>query len=161
MSAGGVVRERVVEITNHIKNDSVKSRVQRELFGFLNDLDLIGSLCDDLPLKKDGDGIPVLSAKEWTERENHKLNELKAANVFPASAVVVMPISEENDINARGQFGYTKLIQAVVNNDVALVKELLMNPAVDREIKDNSGARAIDKASNRGYEDIIALFETM
>lgn len=151
--------ERANELTQHIENENVRKRVNRSLAALFADLEHIGSYAEDEDLseqswKDDGsDGIPVISPSEMDKRESDRIEALKAAQFFPPSAIEV---NTDEDINARGKFGYTKLHDAAVERDLDKVIELL-EAGIDPTIKDNSGSTAYQKAINRGYDDVADL----
>lgn len=135
---------RVLSITSHIFNPHVKDKVQRELLSFLHDLDCLGDEAPHVPPSVDkGYHFPVPKFKTLLA---------ESENVLVESAV--------DDINNKGQFGYTRLIQATVDGDIVKVRDLLRQGA-DPTIKDRGGATALDKAMLRGYDDIVSILQSV
>jgi ankyrin repeat protein len=153
------VNERVDELTKKIANGAVRERVARNITQLLSDLETIVSYAEDDDVDQnwvdDGsDGVPLTSIAQIEQREEAKITSLKDTNFFPASAIEVT--LDDDDINARGKFGYTKLHCAVADEDLKLVVELLEMGA-DANIRDNSGSTPYQKALNRGYMEIAAV----
>jgi ankyrin repeat protein len=159
---GQAAHVRAEVIASHIEKPSVRERVRKELANFFDDLETITRGEDNSRYNEEKDDkydhIHVISPQDWRDREDRRLEELKTANFFTPSPIFNVS-DTDSDVNAKGKFGYTKLIKAVVDHDLELINELLDNPEVDIDATDNSGDTALDKAQNRGYDDVIALFE--
>lgn len=152
--------QRAVEITKHIPNDRVRTRVTKNIAKLLGDLDAIAEYADSGPenewVDRGEDHVPVVTPESLNWREKTKIESIKrTTELFPPSAVEVT-VNDEQDINARGKFGYTALHAAVVDDDEVRVVELCECGA-DLTIRDNSGSTPYQKAINMGKDAIAAI----
>ena len=116
-------------------------------------------------VNNDSDGVACHLAADLDNLRKQKIERIKKLN---NEVVLKESISDETeaapvvadsaDINARGRYGYTRIIDATARNDIDEVKRLL-DLGADWKIPDNWGQTAWDKAYNRGHDAILLLFD--
>ena len=145
-------KDTVNDLTKHITNDSVKKRTQEFLTKTLAELDMIDSLDDTYQMTNQEFTI---SMKELDDREQKRIAAICLDDDELEEAT--HPIVEEvKPINERHCYGYTALMQAVVDHDIQTLKNCL-HLGADKNIADNGGNTPIEKAIKLGYQDIVVL----
>jgi hypothetical protein len=154
------VQTRVRDLTAHLPNGTKRTRVQANLTAFLNKLDEIPNDSEKIsdsrePYQDDeSDGVPVVTLEQFNAVQVAKVANLKTLH-FDDDGVEIT----EGAINERGRYGYTALHRAVLEHDVAAVKDLLGQGA-RTDLCDNSGMTPIQKARLEGYKDLVTILRT-
>lgn len=149
----------------------VRKKAKANIANFLTSLDQFDRGWDDDRHNDDGDGIKTRSANQLTaEHTARKLAMRKrfgsnqpiftqdeVAEDASSIAVVVLEV-DPNDINRRGKWGYTPLIEAAVKGDYVECQRL-KDAGADLALKDNSGKLAWQKAEARGFTEIANMLK--
>lgn len=151
------VKERAAFLTAHIKDPVERERKRKSLERALKvvEVEAQEEIAED-----DGqyDGVPLRFIEELDKRESVRLDGLVAERsiLFEVEDVPVTIETPQDALNRKGRYGYTRLIQAVVDEDLQGTRELLELGA-DMTQCDNGGMNAMDKAKRNGSKAIIAL----
>jgi ankyrin repeat protein len=149
------IADRASEMTKHIKNERVKERTRKFLEETINQLDAIDQADDGFgPCTKhfkNAKDVRATTLDEIERKQSKRLENLKDITFEEEDDAIPEP-----EIDKRGQYGYTKLMRCVVDNDIEGVKSLLLAGA-NRLICDNGGNTPYDKAMRLGYLEIAEL----
>jgi len=145
------------KIANRLAEKSEQASVN-----FLAFMSEVESQCDDDDDVLGDDVVATTLESDLQDIQKQKLSDLeeevKKHYKLP-DAVMAVAVLGENDINVQGNFGFTKLHEAVMDNDLVAVMDLVSKGA-DRTIKDKSGHTPLDKAGRLGNADIINLLSS-
>lgn len=150
------VNAKVERLTAHITDPVERERKQKNL---RRALVLVETEPQEPQTKDNGqfDGLPAITLEERLAKESIKLAQMKEMRslVFAEEEGKEIP---EDLINKRGKFGYTPLIQAVVDQDYEAMQNLL-DQGVLLNIQDNGGMTALEKAERAGDKKAIAMLK--
>ncbi len=146
-------------ILSHTKNETARKHLS-SFFAHLDKIRCAEDMSDDSVnyAVNGSDGVAAYLASDLNSLQEQKLAEIESiqTDVFPRRRRVSP--TEQNDINARGKYGYTRLTEAASKGDVELVKQLVAAGA-RWDIPDNWGQNALDKAMARGFDDVVRVFD--
>lgn len=153
------VEEKAEQLTAHIVDPKERERRKKNLIRALK----VVETPPEEPLAEDDgqiDGVPVARLADLNSRESGRLAVLKSqrAIIFELEDEPVKVETPIDLLNKRGKYGYTPLMQAVVDKDLGLITQLLAKGA-DPSIKDNGGMTALEKAKRANDKQIVSLLE--
>lgn len=164
------VENKVRGLTNHIQNANVRERTAAFLRDTLAQLDAIKGMDDEHDSQEDyalkNDGTPVVSIESLEQKQQERLDVLSqlsfeddgddANTESVGDTSTVSAVKVEAEIDKRFRYGYTRLMEAVVDHDIQTVKNCLALGA-NRYICDNGGNNCEEKALKLGYDDIVEI----
>ena len=156
-----------------IAQNMVKDKARSNFLTFLSTMEQLTTAEDDSAFENtnadirndDSDGVACRLETDLINIQQSKLAALQAnhGQFFPEEVEEIQPDAElSNDINKTGKWGYTPLHAAVVEQDLAMVKNLL-DQGARTDIPDHSNHTALDKAErcleigNRDSREIVKL----
>jgi hypothetical protein len=153
-----VIRQKAETMVSHIVDPVQKAKKLKIMIRVLTSVELPP---DEVLRRDDGcfDGLPVHDVETRAVMEQTYVASLRAmrSSIFDLPEPIEKPETEEDRLNKRGRFGYTRLHQSVVNQDYPLMADLLMK-GIDFDIQDNGGSTAFDKAYLAGDKEAIKIF---
>lgn len=121
-------------------------------------------------VNNDSDGVACRLASDLGDLQKVKVAKFEQVqrDIFPDAEEEVPSsdgsgkgapvVSASAELNARGRYGFTRLIDAAAHNNIAEVKKLLALGA-DKTICDNWGKTAFDLACLKGYDEVCRLLD--
>jgi hypothetical protein len=147
------------ELTQHIQNPKTRERTFAGLRDFITDLDAIGRSDDEHAYGGNHKDASLIALEE---KQRKRVETLRVLTQGPfIEDFIVSEIIEEKvepEINRRHRYGYTRLMQAVVEHDIQTVKNCLSLGA-NQFIADNGGNTCEEKARKLGFDDIVAILK--
>lgn len=149
------VKEKAEQLTAHILDPIERERKKRNLIRALTVVEITPP---EHQSEDNGqyDGVPVATIDRLNNRENNRLRILLSKRKELFEVEDEPELTPEEKLNLRGDYGYTPLIQAVINRDLNTIR-ILLKKGADVNIKDNGGMTAMDKAKKCGEKKILLL----